>query len=125
MDIDRLGVPWLVSGVSEEQTQGGGIPLQLLFVLATVVKEGEGKRAATVAILTIVYGPWLLLGLPVIALIGWSGVRLAHHTPAQVIAGTPVGALAARPPSSCSHAETIPYPRLEPGPSAIARSATR
>lgn len=54
-----------------------------------------GVATAALVILTIVYGPWLALALPILFLIGWSRVRLHHHTVAQVLAGAPVGALAA------------------------------
>lgn len=37
--------------------------------------------------------PVLLAGAAVVALVCWARVRLAHHTPAQVVAGTAVGTL--------------------------------
>jgi membrane-associated phospholipid phosphatase len=43
-------------------------------------------------VLIIVFGPWLVLGATLVALIGWSRVRLADHTVPQVLAGTVVGA---------------------------------
>ncbi|MEV4342900.1 phosphoesterase PA-phosphatase [Actinoplanes sp. NPDC049596] len=54
-----------------------------------------GVAAGTVAVLVVVYGPWALLGALLLPLIGWSRVRLTAHTPAQVVAGTVVGALIA------------------------------
>jgi membrane-associated phospholipid phosphatase len=47
--------------------------------------------AGAVAVLALVFGPVLLLGVPVVALIGWSRVVLADHTLAQVIAGAVTG----------------------------------
>ena len=71
-----------------------------LFVFAAVTAFWKmsihaGVAAGTVAVLTAVYGPWALLAAPLVPLIGWSRVRLAAHTPAQVVAGTLVGALIA------------------------------
>jgi len=51
-----------------------------------------GVAAGTVAVLITVYGPWAWLAVPLVPLIGWSRVRLAAHTTAQVIAGALVGA---------------------------------
>lgn len=51
---------------------------------------------ASVAVLTVVFGSWLLLGAALVAAIGWSRVRLRDHTWPQVcagaLAGTVVGA---------------------------------
>ncbi|MFJ5925448.1 hypothetical protein ACIQF6_22850 [Kitasatospora sp. NPDC092948] len=43
----------------------------------------------------IALGPWWLLLLPGVALVGWSRVVLRDHTPAQTAVGTLVGAVAA------------------------------
>lgn len=48
--------------------------------------------AGSTAVLIIVFGPWLWLGAALVALIGWSRVRLGDHTVPQVLAGTVVGA---------------------------------
>ena len=48
--------------------------------------------AASISALVVVFGPLLLFTAPLVALIGWSRVRLRDHTPAQVTAGTMVGA---------------------------------
>ncbi|MER7164948.1 phosphoesterase PA-phosphatase [Micromonospora sp. NPDC000207] len=47
--------------------------------------------AGSAGILVIEFGPVLLASLPVVALVGWSRVRLREHTLGQVIAGTVVG----------------------------------
>jgi membrane-associated phospholipid phosphatase len=44
-----------------------------------------------VAMLTLLYGPLLLLLIALVALIGWSRVRLTDHTYAQVAVGALVG----------------------------------
>ncbi|RJK95910.1 phosphatase PAP2 family protein [Vallicoccus soli] len=51
--------------------------------------------AGTVAILALLYGPLLLLGLLVVVLVAWSRLVLTHHTRAQVIVGALVGLLVA------------------------------
>ncbi|KJY22363.1 MULTISPECIES: hypothetical protein [Streptomyces] len=54
-----------------------------------------GVSSGSVAMLAMTYGPGLLLVHPVVALVGWSRVRLRDHTLAQVLAGTTLGAAAA------------------------------
>ncbi|MEU6078388.1 phosphoesterase PA-phosphatase [Micromonospora sp. NPDC047074] len=53
--------------------------------------------AGSAAVLVIEFGPALLASVPVVALVGWSRVRLRDHTVAQVIVGTAVGMLVAIP----------------------------
>lgn len=51
--------------------------------------------AGSCAILALVFGPVLLVTAPLIALVGWSRVRLGDHTLAQVLVGAAVGAVVA------------------------------
>jgi membrane-associated phospholipid phosphatase len=51
--------------------------------------------ASTLIVLAVVYGPGLLLALPVVALVGWSRVVLTAHTGSQVVVGALVGGLVA------------------------------
>jgi membrane-associated phospholipid phosphatase len=51
--------------------------------------------AGSVAILAFTYGPLVLPGYALVALLGWSRVALQDHTVAQVIAGAAGGATAA------------------------------
>lgn len=53
--------------------------------------------AGSAAVLVVVFGPALLALAGLVALVGWSRVRLADHTPAQVLAGAVAGALVATP----------------------------
>ncbi|MDG9674763.1 phosphoesterase PA-phosphatase [Micromonospora sp. DH14] len=54
--------------------------------------------AGSAAVLVSVLGPpLLLLAVPVVALIGWSRIRLRDHTPAQVVAGTGAGLVISMP----------------------------
>ncbi|MBO0840225.1 MAG: hypothetical protein J2O49_05345 [Sciscionella sp.] len=50
--------------------------------------------SSAVAMLAVMYGPVALLGVAVLAAVGWSRVALADHTVSQVIAGALVGPLA-------------------------------
>ncbi|MFC4857567.1 hypothetical protein [Actinophytocola glycyrrhizae] len=47
-----------------------------------------GGALATVVLL---YGPWYLLSLPALVLVGWSRVVVEDHTVAQVVVGTVLG----------------------------------
>ncbi|MEU5941439.1 hypothetical protein ABZ807_20160 [Micromonospora sp. NPDC047548] len=53
--------------------------------------------AGAVAVLVVVFGPALLVAFGLVALIGWSRVRLGDHTAAQVLAGATAGVLVAAP----------------------------
>jgi hypothetical protein len=47
--------------------------------------------AGAVAMVTLLYGPWMLLLTLLVALVCWARVRLTDHDAAQVIAGALVG----------------------------------
>jgi membrane-associated phospholipid phosphatase len=49
--------------------------------------------AGAVSVLTVTYGPWMLLFSPVVALVAWSRVALGDHTTAQVVGGSVMGAV--------------------------------
>jgi membrane-associated phospholipid phosphatase len=51
--------------------------------------------SGSVTILTLLFGPWLVPAYLMVALTAWSRVVLKDHTPAQVIAGSVLGAAAA------------------------------
>ncbi|MEU6314693.1 phosphatase PAP2 family protein [Streptomyces sp. NPDC047014] len=51
--------------------------------------------SGSVAMLALSYGPWVLAAYLLVAAVGWSRVALRDHTPAQVLAGTAVGAAVA------------------------------
>jgi hypothetical protein len=51
--------------------------------------------AGSVTILALLFGPWLAPGYLLVALTGWSRIRLHDHTTAQVVAGSVLGAAAA------------------------------
>lgn len=51
--------------------------------------------AGTLVVLVLTFGPRLLPAVPLLALVGWSRVRLRDHTVAQVVVGALVGGLVA------------------------------
>lgn len=51
--------------------------------------------SGAVAMLALAYGPWMLAGYSLVALVGWSRIALRDHTPAQVVAGAALGAAVA------------------------------
>lgn len=53
--------------------------------------------AGSVAVLVIVFGPALVPSAALVALVGWSRVRLGDHTVSQVVAGAFAGLLIAAP----------------------------
>ncbi|NYT92678.1 hypothetical protein HW126_02300 [Salinispora sp. H7-4] len=53
--------------------------------------------AGSAGVLINVFGPALLVVVPVVALVAWSRVRLRDHTTSQVLAGAAVGVLVAVP----------------------------
>ncbi|MEU4240025.1 phosphoesterase PA-phosphatase [Actinoplanes sp. NPDC026619] len=54
-----------------------------------------GVAAATTVVLTMVFGPWLLLASAITAAVAWSRVQLRDHTTAQVLVGSAIGAVVA------------------------------
>ena len=71
--------------------------LLVLLAITTVWKVSvhAAVSSGSVLILTLTYGPWLLAGYALVAVVGWSRVELRDHTPAQVVVGTGLGALVA------------------------------
>ncbi|MGC4806132.1 phosphatase PAP2 family protein [Micromonospora sp. DT233] len=53
--------------------------------------------AGSVSVLVIVFGPALVPAAALVALVGWSRVRLGDHTVSQVVAGACAGLLIAAP----------------------------
>lgn len=51
----------------------------------------SGVAAATTVVLTMVFGPWLLLTSLIAAAVAWSRVHLRDHTTAQVLVGAAIG----------------------------------
>ncbi|WP_145794547.1 hypothetical protein [Kitasatospora atroaurantiaca] len=71
--------------------------LAVLLVLLVItffwkVSVHSAVAAGALAILASVFGTWLLVLSPLVALIGWSRIRLRCHTIGQVAVGALVGA---------------------------------
>jgi hypothetical protein len=54
-----------------------------------------GSISGAVVVLAMTFGPWALLSIPVIPLVGWARTRVAHHTFGQVVVGGVIGAIVA------------------------------
>ena len=93
------------TGLALLQILGGPAPVTALVVamLATLlalmaittkwkISVHSAVSSGAVAMVALAYGPWTLTGYAVVALVGWSRIALRDHTPAQVLAGTALGA---------------------------------
>ena len=88
-----LGAPGELSGYI-------GCMLGSVAVLAAITTVWKisihcAVASGSVTILTLLFGPWLVPAYLLVALTAWSRVVLKDHTPAQVIAGSVLGAAAA------------------------------
>lgn len=71
--------------------------LAVVVVVSTRWKVSLHAAAgsASLGALVAALGPWALAGVPLVALLAASRVRLGAHTPAQVVVGLGLGAVAA------------------------------
>ncbi len=74
---------------------GVGLITSFLVTLLWKISIHVAVVAGAVVILALVFGPLLLVLGPLVALVGWARVEVADHTPAQVIAGSGLGAAVA------------------------------
>lgn len=72
-----------------------GVAVALMVSLFWKISIHAACTAGTVAILVVVFGPALILGVSVVAAVAWARVILRDHTVAQVVTGAAVGALVA------------------------------
>lgn len=72
-----------------------GLGTALLVTLRWKMSIHTAVVSGSVVILALVFGPALLLLLPVVALVAWSRVELDDHTPLQTLAGAVQGAAVA------------------------------
>ncbi|HEY6310240.1 MAG TPA: hypothetical protein VIY52_05465 [Streptosporangiaceae bacterium] len=88
-----LGAPRMLTGYLAFMLAS----VAVLAAITTVWKISIHCAVASgsVAILALLYGPPVLCGYVLVALLGWSRVALADHTVAQVVAGSVLGAAAA------------------------------
>lgn len=69
-----------------------GLVVSLGITAAWKLSVHVAGLAGALAVVTVLYGPWGIGGIPVLALLGWARVRLGAHSLAQVLAGAVVGA---------------------------------
>jgi hypothetical protein len=77
-----------------------GTMMATLAILAVItiawkISVHQAVSAGAVAIAAVLYGPWMILVFIPVAIVGWSRIALRDHTPAQVTAGTVLGAVVA------------------------------
>lgn len=72
-----------------------GLLAVLLVTRAWKVSIHTSVAGGLLGILVILFGPWALLGLPVLAAVAWSRTVLDAHTWPQVVVGAALGALVA------------------------------
>lgn len=72
-----------------------GLVVSLLVTLGWKVSLHTSVAAGSVVILVLVFGPMMLVLLPVVGLIGWARVEVGDHSPAQVAVGALLGAAVA------------------------------
>ncbi|HLL68513.1 MAG TPA: phosphoesterase PA-phosphatase [Micromonosporaceae bacterium] len=75
----------------------GGVGLVVAAVVSHWWKMSihTAVAAGSCVILALVFGPYALLALPLVVLVGWSRVQLTDHTVGQAVVGAVVGALVA------------------------------
>ena len=88
-----LGAPRMLTGYLAFMLAS----VSVLAAITTVWKISIHCAVASgsVAILALTYGPLVLAGYALVALLGWSRVALKDHTIPQVVAGSVLGAAAA------------------------------
>ncbi|WP_416970652.1 hypothetical protein [Streptomyces sp. 4F14] len=94
-----LGV-MLAGGAPQEMVAMVVTMMVTLFALTAItfawkISVHQAVAAGSVAMIAVAYGPWALAGFALVALVGWSRIKLRDHTPSQVAAGTALGALLA------------------------------
>ncbi|MFE2965628.1 hypothetical protein ACFXKC_18505 [Streptomyces sp. NPDC059340] len=61
------------------------------------VSVHSAVASGALAVLTSVFGPWMFVLTPLVALIGWSRIRLRCHSTCQVTVGALIGAAVGAP----------------------------
>ena len=94
--LTGLALLVLLHAPSRLITTGIVMPVVLLGIVLVnqfwKLSAHTAVSAGAVTVLVLIFGPVLLFGVPLVALIGWSRVVLADHSRAQVIAGAVTGA---------------------------------
>jgi len=88
-----LGAPRLLTGYLAFML--GSVAVLAAITLVWKISIHCAVASGSVAILALSFGPLVLLGYVLVALLCWSRVALGDHTVSQVIAGAVLGAAAA------------------------------
>jgi len=88
-----LGAPRLLTGYLAFML--GSVCVLAAITFAWKISIHCAVASGSVAILAFTFGPLVLVGYGLVALLGWSRVVLGDHTVAQVVAGSVLGAGAA------------------------------
>jgi len=70
-----------------------GLVVALAITFFWKISIHAGVAAGITTVFVILFGPWMLLIVPLVLAVGWARVRLGDHTATQVVAGTLIGAL--------------------------------
>ena len=81
--------------VAVAAVMAAGLIITVPVTLVWKVSLHAGVAASVAAVLTIVFGAAAAAAWAVVALVGWSRIRLGAHTRAQVFTAAPVGAMLA------------------------------
>jgi membrane-associated phospholipid phosphatase len=65
----------------------GGI-ITLIITIRWKISMHMVGISGSVTVLTLLFGPWMLILSPLVALVGWARIQVKAHTSAQTIAGT-------------------------------------
>jgi hypothetical protein len=71
------------------------ITLAITVIARWKISVHTAVAGGVAIILMLTYGPYMAVTVPVVALVGWSRVRLRDHTTAQTLAGVVLGAAVA------------------------------
>ena len=101
-----IGLASVVTGLVLLAVAGAPRELTLLLIAGAVglvvfaaithwwkISFHAGVSGGTVAVLAAVFGPAALIMVLLVPVVGWSRIRLAAHTAAEVVAGAVLGAL--------------------------------
>jgi hypothetical protein len=68
-----------------------GLTISLAITLFWKMSVHMASVAGAIVILVLVFGPRLVILAPVVVIVGWAGIELDDHTPAQGMAGAAIG----------------------------------
>ncbi len=89
--LSRLGAPRQVIGLA--CSGAAGLIVALAITRFWKISIHAGVAAGIVVVFLYLFGWWMLLLVPLAALVCWARVAVGDHTPAQVAAGAAVGAV--------------------------------